>query len=90
MVPQLELSFVYLAINASVLFPGYCGVCIILQVPDSGSYTFYMSCDDWCELWMYDVDEYGTENRDKTAGESFVEEPIIVFHVWTGHLEWNK
>ena len=65
-------------------------VCIILQVPDSGNYTFYVSCDDWCELWKYDVDEYGLDNWNKTAEESLTKQPIIEVNAWTGHLEWNK
>jgi len=61
-----------------------------LQVPDSGNYTFYVSCDDWCELWKYDVDEYGTESRNTKAEESLTKQLIIAFKSWTGHLQWNK
>ena len=58
------------------------------QVPDSGSYTFYVSCDDWCELWKNDVDEDGIENRDKKSEES--KQPIIALYTWTGYLQWDK
>ena len=63
---------------------------MILQVPDSGNYTFYVSCDDWCELWKYDVHEYDTENRNKKADEGLTKQPIIDFDAWTGYLQWNK
>ena len=63
---------------------------IILQVPDSGNYTFYVSCDDWCELWKYDVDEHGIEKRKKTTEESLNGARIIAAYQWTGHLEWSK
>ena len=63
---------------------------VIFQVPDSGNYTFYVSCDDWCELWMYDVLEYGTENQNEKAEESLTKQPIIAVYAWTGRLQWNK
>ncbi|XP_048583834.1 uncharacterized protein LOC5504590 isoform X1 [Nematostella vectensis] len=30
-----------------------------LQVPFTGNYTFYISCDDQCELWKFDVEDEG-------------------------------
>ena len=66
-------------------------ICVFLpcfQVPDSGSYTFYVSCDDWCELWKNDVHEDGIENRDKKSEES--KQPIIALYAWTGYLQWDK
>jgi len=76
----------------SVILPCYwnCEVWIILQVPDSGNYTFYLSCDDWCELWKYDVAEYGIENWNKKSEESLTKQPIIALYAYTGHLQWNK
>ena len=65
-------------------------MCIIFQVPDSGNYTLYVSCDDWCELWKYDVDEHGIEERKKRNEESLPKQPIIEVYQATGHLEWNK
>ena len=68
-------------------------ICVFLlcfQVPDSGNYTFYVSCDDWCELWMYDVDKFGMENQNKKFEESLTKKPIIALYAWTGHLQWNK
>ena len=53
-------------------------------MPDSGNYTFYVSCDDWCELWKHDVDKHGIEKRNKKA------EKIIAVYQATGYLEWNK
>jgi len=61
-----------------------------LQVPDSGNYTLYVSCDDLCELWKYDVDEHGIENKNQKAEESLTKQPIIAVDQSTGHLEWNK
>ena len=63
---------------------------MFLQVPDTGNYTFYVSCDDWCELWKYDVDEYGIENRSAKAEEILTNQPIIAVYAWTGRLQWNK
>ena len=60
------------------------------QVSDTGNYTFYLSCDDWCELWKYDVDQFGIENRKKKAEQSLIKKPIIALYKWTWHLQWNK
>ena len=68
----------------------FCVFLPIFQVPDSGNYTFYLSCDNWCELWTFDVDEDGMENRDTKSEESLTKQPIIAFDTWTGHLQWNK
>ena len=68
-------------------------ICVFLpcfQVPDSGNYTFYVSCDNLCELWKYDVDEDGIENRDKKSEESLTKQLIIAVYAWTGYLQWNK
>ena len=89
---QLAFSVTYLAVNAQVflfLVIEY-KVYIILQVPYSGNYTFYVSCDDWCELWKYDVDEYDTESRNKKAEQSLAKQPIIALYTWTGRLQWNR
>jgi len=61
-----------------------------LQVPDSGNYTFFVSCDDRCELWKYDVDEHGIEKPNKKAEESLTKQPISTVYQATGYLEWNK
>ena len=84
----LQLEFGILSNQYTfVLFP-----CFVynLQVPDTGNYIFYVSCDDWCELWKYNVDEYGIEKRNKKAEKSLTKRPIIAVYAWTGHLEWNK
>ena len=49
-----------------------------------------MSCDDWCELWKYDVDEHGIGKKKKSTEESLNRERIIAAYQWTGRLEWNK
>ena len=92
---QLEFSVTYLAANAQVflvLVIEIIKVYINLQVPDSGNYTFYVSCDDWCELWkyMYYVDEFGMENQNKKTEESLTKKPIIALYAHTLHLQWNK
>ena len=84
----IAISWVFLVVNTPALF--FLEKSIILQVPDSGNYTFYVSCDDLCELWKYDVDEHGFENKNEKADESLANQPIIVVDQWTGHLEWNK
>ena len=68
-------------------------ICVFVpcfQVPDSGNYTFYVSCDNWCELWKYDVDEFGMESWKKKAEENLTKKLIIALYAWTRHLEWNK
>ncbi len=63
---------------------------IILQVPESGNYTFYVSCDDFCELWKQDVTEDGIEKEDKKAEGSVAKQPIISTKRVTAHNEWDR
>ncbi|PFX15365.1 G-protein coupled receptor GRL101 [Stylophora pistillata] len=62
-----------------------------LQVPQSGSYVFYASCDDSCELWKYDVKENGIE-KDNTKSDESVENrrPMASVSKLTRYLEWDR
>ena len=81
---QQEWWRVFCKVNTYVFFS------LCFQVPDSGNYSFYASCDDWCELWKYDIDEDGIENRDKKSEKSLTKQPIIALYAYTGYLQWNK
>ncbi|KAL9987564.1 hypothetical protein ACROYT_G001896 [Oculina patagonica] len=61
-----------------------------LQVPESGNYTFYVSCDDFCELWKQDIAEDGIEKEDKKAEGSVAKQPIISTKRVTAHNEWDR
>lgn len=61
-----------------------------LQVPLSGNYTFYVACDDMCELWKHDVTEKGIERVGKESGNSVTTQPIIYVKRWTSYLQWDK
>ncbi|KAJ7380781.1 Peptidase inhibitor 16 [Desmophyllum pertusum] len=61
-----------------------------LQVPESGNYTFYVSCDNVCELWKYDVNENGIDEDSNKAEESVTKQPIIIVKKWTKYLQWNR
>lgn len=63
---------------------------ILLQAPESGNYTFYVSCDDLCELWMHDVTEEGIESFDKKSERTVSKQPIITVERWTDHHQWDK
>lgn len=61
-----------------------------LQAPESGNYTFYVACDDLCELWMHDVTEKGIETVDKKSEKTVSKQPIITVERWTDHQQWDK
>ncbi|XP_022807966.1 uncharacterized protein LOC111344968 [Stylophora pistillata] len=61
-----------------------------LQVPESGNYTFYVACDDLCELWIQDVTEDGIETVDKKSEKTVSRQPIITIERRTGHQQWDK
>ncbi|XP_022810271.1 uncharacterized protein LOC111347272, partial [Stylophora pistillata] len=61
-----------------------------LQVPESGNYTFYVACDDLCELWIHDVTEDCIETVDRKSEKTVSRQPIITIERWTGHQQWDK
>ncbi|PFX12464.1 Neuropilin-1 [Stylophora pistillata] len=61
-----------------------------LQVPESGNYTFYVACDDLCELWIHDVTEDCIETVDRKSEKTVSRQPIITIERWTGHQQWDN
>ncbi|XP_022807962.1 uncharacterized protein LOC111344964 [Stylophora pistillata] len=60
------------------------------KAPESGNYTFYVACDDLCELWMHGVTEEGIETVDKKSEKTVSKQPIITVERWTNHQQWDK
>ena len=60
----------------------------LFQVSLTGNYTFYVACDDMCELWKYDVTETGIRRVEIESEESV--KPIIHVKRWTQYLQWDK
>lgn len=56
-----------------------------VKVPESGNYTFYVSCDDACELWLH---TFENSNDDEEIGKILLAE--IQQEYSTGHNQWNK
>ncbi|RMX61050.1 hypothetical protein pdam_00007561, partial [Pocillopora damicornis] len=62
-----------------------------LQVPQSGSYVFYAACDDSCELWKYNVIEFGFAKDNAESDESAKNRiPIISVKKGTRYLQWDR
>ena len=58
------------------------------KVPESGNYTFFVACDDTCELWLHAERE---EHVDKIKdGEASGKLLLIKLDSWTGHNQWDK
>ena len=68
-------------------FPVLVNLC---QVPESGNYTFYLSCDDVCELWKHDVSEKGIEEVKEKLEKTLAKQPIITLKRIAGHNKWDK
>ena len=66
-----------------------CFPCFVSRkVPESGNYTFFVACDDTCELWLHAERE---EHVDKIKdGEASGKLLLIKLDSWTGHNQWNK
>ncbi|XP_078372311.1 uncharacterized protein LOC144655983 isoform X2 [Oculina patagonica] len=61
-----------------------------LRVPESGNYTFYVACNDACELWL-DTQQGSTlasGNDDEESGRILLVD--IKQGYWTDHNQWNK
>ena len=61
------------------------------QVETSGNYTFYMACDDMCELWKFDVHEDGMDDKlDEDENAVQKSDRLMFLPKFTGHLEWKR
>ena len=58
------------------------------KVPESGNYTFFVACDDTCELWLYTESEEHVEKikDDESSGRL----RLIKLDYWTAHNQWDK
>ena len=58
------------------------------KVPESGNYTFFVACDDTCELWLHTQrKEHVDKIKDDEASGKLL---LIKLDSWTGHNQWNK
>ena len=62
----------------------------IFKVPVSGNYTFYVACDDVCELWLYSpqVNKLASGNDDEETGKIILAK--ITQGYLTDHNQWDK
>ncbi|PFX21360.1 G-protein coupled receptor GRL101 [Stylophora pistillata] len=60
-----------------------------LQVPENGNYTFYVACDDACQLWLHmpRVNNLVNEN-DEDSGKKRIAE--LKTGYWTDYHQWDK
>ena len=59
--------------------------CFFPKVPESGNYTFYVACDDACELWLH---TFENSNGDEETGNILLVDMQQGFS--TGHNQWDK
>ena len=60
------------------------------KVPESGNYTFFVACDDTCELWLRTEGEF-EEHVDKIKDEGAYGKLLLIkLDSLTDHNQWNK
>ena len=59
------------------------------KVPENGNYTFYVACDDACQLWLHmpQVNNLVDENDEETGKKRLAE---LKSGYWTDYNQWNK
>lgn len=57
---------------------------LFLKVPESGNYTFYVACDDACELWL---NTFENSNGDEETGKILLVGIQQGFR--TAHNQWD-
>ena len=59
------------------------------KVPENGNYTFYVACDDACQLWLHmpQVNNLVDENDEETGRKRLAE---LKSGYWTDYNQWNK
>ena len=58
---------------------------LVIKVPESGKYTFYVACNTACTLWL---DMNQIVNQDK-AKERILLAKLDAQH-WTFHNDWER
>ena len=59
------------------------------QGPEDGKYKFYTSCDDSCELWLYEMDETAIDHigkRIQGVQRLDIDNLIVTQH---GEFDWS-
>ena len=58
------------------------------EVSESGNYTFFVACDDTCELWLRtEREEHFDKIKDNEASGKLL---LIKLDDRTDHNQWNK
>jgi len=62
----------------------------LLKVPETGNYTFYVACDDVCELWLHTGQQgkSAVDNRDEETGKVLLAKLASGYR--TDHNQWDK
>ena len=62
----------------------------LLKVPETGNYTFYVACDDVCELWLHtgQQGQSAVDNEDEETGKVLLAK--LDYGYWTDHNQWDK
>ncbi len=60
------------------------------KVPESGNYTFYVACDDACELWLdtQQGSKLASGNDDEESGRILLAD--LKQEYWTDHNQGDK
>ena len=73
-------------VNYLTCFPFF----VSRKVPESGNYTFFVACDDTCELWLRTEGEF-EEHVDKIKDEEAYGKLLLIkLDSRTDHNQWNK
>ena len=87
---QYALYVIHLQSGAFVYSFQFClaySINLILQPAVSGLYTFYMTCEDECELWLKEADE-PTLNDERAADNEG--KLVVKLPTRTERLMWNE
>lgn len=60
----------------------------VLQPSQSGNFTFYLACDDGCDLWIHKVYETGLDVKEEN--NVGFEVPNMRLRKYTSHQQWDK
>lgn len=60
----------------------------MLQPPVSGLYTFYMTCEDECEMWLEEADQPTDSDEDDMDNKEEVLRAKLATK--TGRLKWDE
>ena len=83
-ITDIEINFLFATLSKHFLPPR------LFKVYETGNYTFYVACDDVCELWLHtgQQGQFAVDDENEETGKVLLAK--LDYGYWTDHNQWDK